>query len=45
LGLILPSMCKSDIFETVAIKGVFPRKSFSVGHAQDKRYYLECRKI
>jgi len=45
LGLILPSMDKSDMFETVALRGVFPRKSFSVGHAKDKRYYLECRRI
>ncbi|MDR2589720.1 MAG: DUF1015 domain-containing protein [Oscillospiraceae bacterium] len=45
VGLILPSMCKSDFFETVAKRGVFPRKSFSVGHAKDKRYYLECRKL
>lgn len=45
IGLILPSMNKSELFETVAIRGVFPRKSFSVGHAEDKRYYLECRCI
>jgi len=45
VGLILPAMDKSDFFETVEKSGVFPRKSFSVGHAQDKRYYLECRKI
>jgi len=45
LGLLLPSMDKSEMFETVALRGVFPRKSFSVGHAKDKRYYLECRKI
>ena len=45
IGLILPAMDKSDFFETVEKSGVFPRKSFSVGHAQDKRYYLECRKI
>jgi len=45
LGLILPAMDKSDFFETVEKSGVFPRKSFSVGHAEDKRYYLECRKI
>ena len=45
LGLILPSMSKSDFFETVEKSGVFPRKSFSVGHAEDKRYYLECREI
>jgi len=45
LGLILPSMDKSDFFETVSGSGVFPRKSFSVGHARDKRYYMECRRI
>jgi len=45
LGLILPAMDKSDLFETVALRGVFPKKSFSVGHAKDKRYYLECKKI
>ena len=45
LGLILPAMCKSDFFETVEKSGVFPRKSFSVGHAEDKRYYMECKKI
>ena len=45
LGLVLPSMCKSDFFETVERNGIFPSKSFSVGHARDKRYYLECRKI
>jgi len=45
VGLILPAMNKSDFFDTVEKSGVFPRKSFSVGHAQDKRYYLECREI
>ncbi|MCL2409125.1 MAG: DUF1015 domain-containing protein [Oscillospiraceae bacterium] len=45
LGLILPAMDKSELFKTVAESGVFPKKSFSVGHARDKRYYLECRSI
>jgi len=45
VGLILPAMCKSDFFETLEKSAVFPRKSFSVGHAEDKRYYLECKKI
>ena len=44
-GLVLPAMDKSDLFATVAARGVFPKKSFSVGHARDKRYYLECRDI
>jgi len=45
LGLLLPPMDKSELFGTVASSGVFPKKSFSVGHARDKRYYLECRRI
>jgi len=45
LGIILPAMDKSELFATVAASGVFPRKSFSVGHAWEKRYYLECRAI
>ena len=44
-GLILPSMAKSELFASVADRGVFPKKSFSIGHARDKRYYLECREI
>jgi len=45
LGVILPAMDKSELFKTVMANGVFPRKSFSVGHARDKRYYLECRSL
>jgi len=45
IGLILPAMEKSEFFSTVTSRGVFPKKSFSVGEARDKRYYLECRKI
>lgn len=45
LGLLFPIMDKSDLFKTVSENGVFPKKSFSIGHARDKRYYLECRKI
>lgn len=44
-ALFLPAMEKSDLFRTVEISGVFPKKSFSIGHARDKRYYLECREI
>ncbi len=44
-GIIMPAMDKSDLFKTVIRDGVFPKKSFSIGHARDKRYYLECRKI
>ncbi|MBE6713216.1 MAG: DUF1015 domain-containing protein [Ruminococcaceae bacterium] len=45
LAIFLPAMDKSDLFSTVEKDGVFPKKSFSIGHARDKRYYLECRKI
>ena len=45
LGLLLPSMDKSELFAAVSAGGVFPKKSFSVGQARDKRYYLECRAI
>ena len=45
VGILMPPMDKSELFKTVAENGVFPKKSFSIGHAKDKRYYLECRKI
>lgn len=45
LGLLMPVFGKSELFSSVIRSGVFPRKSFSMGHAEDKRYYLECRKI
>ena len=44
-AVLLPSIQKADLFESVARSGAFPRKSFSMGHARDKRYYLECRRI
>ncbi|MBR6737068.1 MAG: DUF1015 domain-containing protein [Clostridia bacterium] len=45
IGFIFTGMEKSQLFKTVAIDGALPRKTFSMGHARDKRYYLECRKI
>ena len=33
------------LHKTVMADGVLPRKTFSMGHAQDKRYYIEARKI
>lgn len=41
----LPAMGKDQLFKTVLADGVLPRKTFSMGHAQDKRYYVEARKI
>lgn len=43
--VLLPRMEKGELFPSIISSGPFPKKSFSIGHAQDKRYYLECRKI
>ncbi|SFP72777.1 Uncharacterized conserved protein, DUF1015 family [Oscillibacter sp. PC13] len=45
IGFKLPAMGKEQLFKTVIADGVLPRKTFSMGHAQDKRYYVEARKI
>ncbi len=45
IGFLLPDMKKSDLFPTVIMDGALPRKTFSMGHAVDKRYYMECRSI
>ena len=45
IGFKLPAMGKEQLFKTVMADGVLPRKTFSMGHAQDKRYYVEARKI
>jgi len=45
LGLLLPSMEKSDLFKTVILDGALPRKTFSMGEAHEKRFYMECRRI
>ena len=45
IGFKLPAMGKDQLFKTVIADGVLPRKTFSMGHAEDKRYYVESRKI
>lgn len=45
IGIWLPAIAKKDFFASVAVDGPFPRKTFSMGHAHDKRFYLECRRI
>lgn len=45
LGFLFDSIEKADLFPAVKADGALPRKSFSMGQAQDKRYYIECRKI
>lgn len=45
IGFFLPALPKSALFKTVIRDGVLPRKSFSMGEAEEKRFYLECRRI
>ena len=45
IAFLLPRIEKGELFRTIGRSGVLPRKTFSVGHAEDKRYYLECRRI
>ena len=45
LGLLLPPIAKESFFASIVADGALPRKTFSMGHAEDKRYYLEARAI
>ena len=45
LGFIFEGMGKEDLFPAIVADGSLPRKTFSMGHAEDKRYYIEARKI
>jgi hypothetical protein len=45
IGFALPVISKFDFFKTVILDGALPRKTFSMGEAHEKRFYLECRKI
>ena len=45
MGILLPDMQKAELFPTVIKDGALPRKTFSMGHAADKRFYMECRRI
>ena len=45
MAFLLPAMGKEELFPTVVRDGVLPRKTFSMGRAQDKRFYLEGRRI
>ena len=44
-AILLPDFDKADLFRGVVLGGVLPRKTFSMGHAEEKRYYNECRVI
>ncbi len=45
VGFLFPAMQKNELFETVHTDGVLPRKTFSMGEAEDKRFYLEGRRL
>ena len=45
IGIIFEPISKNDLFKTIIIDGILPRKTFSMGHSDDKRFYLEVRKI
>ncbi len=44
-GFYLPAMPKTELFRTVILDGVLPRKTFSMGEAIEKRFYMEARRI
>ncbi len=45
VGILFEAMPKSELFKTVILDGALPRKTFSMGHSYDKRFYLEARRI
>ncbi len=45
IGIFLPAIDKATFFDTIIKDGALPRKTFSMGEANEKRYYMECRKI
>lgn len=44
-GFFLPAMDKTDLFRTVILNGALPRKTFSMGEAREKRFYMEARRL
>lgn len=45
IGLLLSAIDKENLFSEIIKNGSLPRKTFSMGHAQEKRYYIEARRI
>lgn len=45
IGFYMPTISKDTFFKTIVLDGALPRKTFSMGHADEKRFYMECRKI
>lgn len=44
-GFYLPAISKHELFATIVRDGALPRKTFSMGHADEKRFYLEARAL
>ena len=45
VGFLLPDIDKHSFFRDVEKLGVLPRKTFSMGEADEKRFYMEAKKI
>jgi hypothetical protein len=45
IGFYLPAIAKDSFFKTVILDGALPRKTFSMGEAKEKRFYMEARRI
>jgi hypothetical protein len=45
MAILLPPVEKDSFFATISTNGPLPRKSFSMGEASEKRFYIECRKL
>jgi uncharacterized protein (DUF1015 family) len=45
IGIFMPEIDKQELFAYVLAKGVLPKKAFSMGNANEKRYYMEARVI
>ncbi|HFC91737.1 MAG TPA: DUF1015 family protein, partial [Leucothrix mucor] len=45
MGFFFPPISKHSLFKTIIFDGALPRKTFSMGEADEKRFYLEARKI
>ena len=43
MGFIMPALNKDEFFDMIVKCGVLPKKTFSIGEENQKRYYLECR--
>ena len=45
VGLLLPTIDKNSFFDILNARGRMPRKTFSMGEADEKRFYMECRRL